>query len=655
MEEENPHYTPQDNPPTDSPEPTDDGPLRILHHYWHYPQFRGVQREIIDSVLAGRDTLGLMPTGGGKSLTFQVPALLKDGVTIVITPLIALMKDQVDRLRRMGIQASAIYSSLSREQILQILDNAVLGGVKLLYISPERIATQLFESKLRHIKVSLITVDEAHCISQWGYDFRPSYLKISDIRKMKPGVPVLALTATATPQVVDDIQQLLGFLERNVFQMSFKRDNLAYVVRETEDKRTELVHILSSVEGCAIVYARTRRNTREIADMLNANNITATFYHAGLRPSVKDERQAQWQNDEVRVMVATNAFGMGIDKPDVRLVVHTDCPDCIEAYFQEAGRAGRDGKKAYAILLHDGHDDYRLRMRVATTFPDKEFILEVYDHLAYFFQIAEGSGCGVTHLFDIERFCHAFRHFPVTVNSALLILQRCGYIKYEPDPDSKARIRFLPSRDQLYRIDTENPVDSTVITTLMRLYGGMFVDYTPIELPYIAQRAGLTNDQVYNSLRALTRRGIVDFIPQSNSPYITYTRQRSLSERMVIPAEVYDIRKKLFAEKIEEMIHYANADECRSRMLLAYFGETESADCGQCDVCLEKKRNELHSGKQTDACQAVIDLLSDGRLHSLEELKALSCPADELYRAVDRMIKEERIVAFDDGVKLVSH
>ena len=623
-----------------------DEALRILRKYWQYPQFRGVQREIIDSVMAGRDTLGLMPTGGGKSLTFQVPALMLPGVTLVITPLIALMKDQVNRLRHLGIQASAIYAGMSHNEMLQVLDNAVLGGVKLLYISPERIATTLFQSKLRHIKVSLITVDEAHCISQWGYDFRPSYLQISNIRKLLPGVPVLALTATATPKVADDIQELLGFAERNVFQMSFKRDNLAYVVRKTNDKRAELIHILRSVEGCAVIYTRSRQRTKEIAETLNDNQISATYYHAGLNPAYKDERQALWQQGEVRVMVATNAFGMGIDKADVRLVIHVDCPDCIEAYFQEAGRAGRDGKHAYAILLFNDKESITLRRRIDSTFPALDDIRTIYDHLAYFFQIAAGYGCGVSHQFDIDRFCRRFHHFPIQVNSALLILQRCGSLKYEPNPDKTARVRFILERDQLYRVDTDIAVDNTVINTLLRLYCGMFTDYTPIELDYLAQKAGITNEEAYLSLRRLTSRGIIDFIPASSTPYIVYTRQRELSERLVFPKDVYEERKKLFAERIETMIHYATAHECRSQMLLAYFGETASEECGQCDVCLEKKKMKQETVSVEDA---VMELLRDGEPHNIAELAQLPYSFPDIANILTQWV-EKNIVRFDDNV-----
>ena len=412
----------------------------ILKQYWGYDDFRGIQREIIESIGAGHDTLGLMPTGGGKSVTFQVPALAMQGVCIVITPLIALMKDQVDNLLRRGIKAAAIYSGLTHEEIIITLENCIFGDVKLLYVSPERLASELFQKKLRHMRVSFITVDEAHCISQWGYDFRPSYLEIAAIRKLLPKVPVLALTATATPKVIEDIQEKLtrktsltgktGETSFNVFKMSFERKNLVYVVREAPDKREQILHILNSLPGTAIVYARSRQRTKEVSEMLNQTGISATFYHAGLDSSVKDERQQAWQEGKTRVMVATNAFGMGIDKPDVRLVIHIDCPDSIEAYFQEAGRAGRDGHRSYAVLLYNGSDKRKLEKRIADTFPTKDYIRQVYEHLAFYYQIGVGSGFNHTFEFNIEQFCRAFRHFPLQVDSALKILSRAGYIEY---------------------------------------------------------------------------------------------------------------------------------------------------------------------------------------------------------------------------------
>ncbi|MBM6994017.1 MAG: ATP-dependent DNA helicase RecQ, partial [Prevotella sp.] len=511
---------------------------QILAQYWGYQDFRGIQREIIESIGSGKDTLGLMPTGGGKSITFQVPALAQEGVCIVITPLIALMKDQVHHLREKGIIAAAIYSGMSRGEIVKTLENCVLGNVKLLYVSPERIGSAIFQTKLRHMKVSFITVDEAHCISQWGYDFRPSYLRIADIRKLVPDAPVLALTATATPQVIDDIQQQLEFKARNVFRMSFERKNLTYVVREATDKEAELVHILSTVPGTAIVYVRSRRRCKDIAAMLNLQGISSTFYHAGLEPSVKDDRQKRWQADEVRVMVATNAFGMGIDKPDVRLVVHIDCPDSIEAYFQEAGRGGRDGQKAYAVLLWNNSDHRKLMKRIADNFPEKDFIKDVYEHLAYYYTIGVGSGGGHTFSFEIDKFCITYKYFPIMVNSALKLLENSGYLEYEVDPDASARLMFLLSRNELYRLNELTKTEEAVIVAVLRNYGGLFTDYGFIDEALIAMQAGLSRDQSYQVLKTLSQRHILHFIPQRKTPFITYTRDRVDGELMVIPPSV---------------------------------------------------------------------------------------------------------------------
>ena len=565
----------------------------ILQKYWGYPDFRGIQRNIIESIASGRDTLGLMPTGGGKSITFQVPALAQEGVCIVITPLIALMKDQVQHLREHGILADAIYADKSRSEILQTLDNAIFGGVKILYVSPERLASEMFQTKLRHIHVSFITVDEAHCISQWGYDFRPSYLQIASIREMKPGIPILALTATATPEVVDDIQERLHFKEKNVFKMSFERKNLAYVVREAEDKQGEMIHILQSVGGSAIVYARSRKRTKEMAQLLSQQGITATFYHAGLDPDVKDQRQKAWQKDEVRVMCATNAFGMGIDKPDVRVVIHIDCPDSLEAYFQEAGRAGRDGQKSYAVLLYNKHDELKLCKRVDDTFPPKELIQDIYEHLAYFYQIGVGSGQGKTFEFDIEKFCVTYKYFPTKVDAALRILERSGYLHYEDNPDGKARVMFLLGRNDLYQLDQLAPSQDAVVTALLRSYGSLFVDLTYIDETMIARQAELTIQQVYFALKSLAARHIIQFIPRRKIPFISYTRDRVDGDKVVIPKEVWESRRKQYEKRIKSMIRYAKNDEvCRSRQLLAYFGEENDRDCKQCDVCLADQTEE---------------------------------------------------------------
>lgn len=564
---------------------------KILKQYWGYDDFRGIQREIIESIGAGHDTLGLMPTGGGKSITFQVPALAQEGVCIVITPLIALMKDQVQNLRSRGIKASAIYSGMSHDQIVVTLENAIFGGVKLLYVSPERLSSDLFQKKLRHIKVSFICVDEAHCISQWGYDFRPSYLAIADIRKQLPDVPVLALTATATPDVVDDIQNRLSFKEKRVYRMSFARKNLAYVVRRTINKEEQLVHILERVNGSAIVYARSRKRTKEYATLLNKAGIKATFFHAGLDDQVKDQRQHQWQDNQVRVMVATNAFGMGIDKPDVRVVIHMDCPDSLEAYFQEAGRAGRDGQKSYAVLLYDDNDKMKLKRRIADNFPEKDYIRNIYDQLAYYYQIGMGSGYNATFEFPVEHFCYTFKRFPVPTVSALRILTRAGYIDYRDEDDTQARVKFNLERDDLYRLNGNSPQEDAVITALLRTYTGLFQDYVYIDEGILAQYCDLTKQQVYMILSSLSQKRILNFIPQKHIPFIRYTQRRELSERLVISPAVYDDLKARFTERIDRMLEYASSDlVCRSRMLLRYFGETKSCDCGICDVCLKDRR-----------------------------------------------------------------
>lgn len=616
--------------------------LDILREYWGYDDFRGIQREIIESICAGRDTLGLMPTGGGKSITFQVPALALEGVCVVISPLIALMKDQVYHLTRQGVRSAAIYSGMSREEIVATLENCIFGGVKILYVSPERLSSDLFQNKLKRINVSFITVDEAHCISQWGYDFRPTYLQIARIRKMKPDVPVLALTATATPMVVKDIQKQLAFKEENVFQMSFERKNVAYVVRKTEDKREELVHILTSVGGCAIVYARSRKRTKEISDFLKSHGISSTFFHAGLEPSVRDERQNAWQNDEVRVIVATNAFGMGIDKPDVRLVLHYDCPDSLEMYFQEAGRAGRDGMKAYAVLLYNNSDNRKLEKRIADNFPEKEFIFEVYNHLAYFFQVGVGSGKGCTFDFDIDLFSRTYKHFPVVVDAALKILENAGYIHYETDPDAKARVMFLLQRNELYRLDHLAPHEESVITALLRCYGGLFTDYVYIDEGLIAHESGLDKQQVYLNLKALSQKRIIHFIPTKKIPLITYVQQREAEEYLSIPREVYEERKQQFVRRIQSMKMYAsNDEECRSKQLLYYFGEVDVDVCGQCDVCIEHKSKEVNRHQLTHAQQEILHVLDDGEYHPITELRALNLPNKVFDAALESLVNEE--------------
>ena len=624
----------------------------ILKRYWGYDDFRGIQREIIESIGSGHDTLGLMPTGGGKSITFQVPALAQEGTCVVVTPLIALMKDQVDNLRRRGIKAAAIYSGLSHEEILTTLENAIFGGVKLLYVSPERLSSELFQTKLRHMKISFITVDEAHCISQWGYDFRPSYLQIAKIRKLIPDAPVLALTATATPQVVEDIKIRLdnGNSVFNTFKMSFERKNLAYVVRQAEDKIGELLHILRSTKGSTIVYARSRRRTKEYAELIKEADITATFYHAGLDACEKDKRQQAWQHDEYRVMVATNAFGMGIDKPDVRVVVHVDCPDSIEAYFQEAGRAGRDGLKAYAVLLYNNSDERKLMKRISDSFPDKDYIRQVYEHLAYYYQIGVGSGYGHTFEFNIDKFCHIYHHFPIQVDSALKILQRAGYIEYTEEQDNQARVMFTVSRNDLYRLENNSPNEEKIITALLRNYGGLFTDYNYIDEAFLAQVTQLQPQQVYLILKNLSQRHILHFIPQKKTPYIRYTQRREDKEYIQIMPEIYEERKAQFTQRIKSMIRYAKYDHiCRSRQLLSYFGDHSGHNCGQCDVCLaQRSTGAVSEQKRIDAVEAILNLLGDHKPHFVTEIKSIELPESELDAAISYLTAEEYIRQTDD-------
>ena len=626
---------------------------QILKQYWGYDDFRGIQREIIESVGAGHDTLGLMPTGGGKSITFQVPALAMEGVCIVITPLIALMKDQVHHLRQRGIMAAAVYSGMQRDDILRVLENCILGNTKLLYVSPERLGSELFQTKLKHMQVSFITVDEAHCISQWGYDFRPSYLQIADIRRICPDVPVLALTATATPKVVEDICERLSIDEWqrekfNVFRMSFERKNLTYLVSYAVDKRTELIQLLEGEKGAAIVYVRSRRHAREIAEHLTEAGLSATFYHAGLEHAEKDKRQRDWQHDRVRIMVATNAFGMGIDKPDVRIVAHYDLPDSIEAYFQEAGRAGRDGQPARAVLLYNNADEPKLIKRVSDTFPEKDYIRKVYDHLAYYYQIATGDGYGVSREFNIDDFCHKFNHFPIRVHAALQILQRAGYIEYTEEQDNQARVKFLVTRDDLYRLRGENPNEEKVIVALLRNYGGLFADYGFIDESMIAYQCSMKSNEIYDILKELSQKHVIHFIPRKQIPYIRYMQRREDSEHISLPPAIYEERKSQYQERINAMLRYAKSnDKCRSRQLLEYFGEKDAKDCGQCDVC---QSNEPHDTKK--AQQQILTLLSDRKRHHVTELLRLRLPKEELDAALAYLLQEEYIIQQDGYLML---
>ena len=623
----------------------------ILKKYWGYENFRGIQEDIITSIGSGHDTLGLMPTGGGKSITFQVPALSQEGLCIVITPLIALMKDQVRNLRERGIKALAVYSGMTREEIVVALDNCIFGNYKFLYISPERLDSEIFQTKLRRMKVCMITVDESHCISQWGYDFRPAYLKIADIRKMLPGIPVLALTATATPEVVKDIQRKLEFGDNSqTFRMSFERTNLAYIVRSTENKPNELLHILNNISGSAIVYTRNRKRTREVAEMLIENHISATFYHAGLNNDVKDLRQKSWVGGESRVMVATNAFGMGIDKPDVRIVIHIDMPDSPEAYFQEAGRAGRDGQKAYAVLLYSKSDRINLHKRIADTFPDKEYIRNVYENINYYFQMAMGDGRGCMYAFNLDEFCRNFKHFPVQADSALRILTRAGYLEYTDEQDNASRVIFTIRRDELYKLREYNAETETLIYTLLRSYTGLFTDYAYINEESLAIRTGLSRQQVYDILVMLSQRHILHYIPQKKTPYIIYTRERQEKERLYLSREVYEDRKESYEARIKAMTDYATSDEnCRSRMLLRYFGEKNEHACGHCDVCLQKHPSGLRRSEFEEMKAKILQVLADGPRTTNELAEQLHSEGKKT-ESVLRFLLDEEIICLKNGI-----
>lgn len=631
----------------------------ILKRYWGYDIFRDLQEEIITSIGQGKDTLGLMPTGGGKSITFQVPALAQEGICLVVTPLIALMKDQVQNLRNRGIKALAVYSGMTRQEIIVALENCIFGDYKFLYISPERLDTEIFRVKLRSMNVSMITVDESHCISQWGYDFRPAYLKIAEIRDLLPGIPVLALTATATPAVVKDIQVRLHFKQENVFRMSFERKNLAYIVRKTDNKAGELLHILHQIPGSAIVYVRNRKRTKETTELLQHEGITADFYHAGLNNDVKDLRQKRWQSGECRVMVATNAFGMGIDKPDVRVVVHLDLPDSPEAYFQEAGRGGRDGEKAYAVILYSNSDKASLKKRVADTFPEKEYIKQVYEHVNYYYQMAMGDGVNCMYEFNLEEFCRKFKHFPVPADSALKILTQAGYIEYTSEQDNASRLLFTIRRDELYKLQEMGAQADSLIQTVLRSYTGVFTDYAYIHEESLAIRSGLTRQQVYDLLTMLNKRHILDYIPRKKTPYIIYTRERVELRHLQITRTVYEERKERYEARIKSMLEYVTSETaCRSRMLLHYFGERNKHNCGQCDNCLSKRViNDTLPNLTFDLLkQQIIDVLNlqpstpADIAHSIE-----TAEKEELSMAIQYLLDEGELDIKDGMLQLKTH
>ena len=623
----------------------------ILKHYWGYDDFRGIQREIIESIGAGRDTLGLMPTGGGKSIAFQVPALAKEGLCIVVTPLIALMKDQVANLRSRGIKATAIYSGMRSSDIVKALENCIFGDYKFLYVSPERLSSELFLKKIQRVKVSMVTVDEAHCISQWGHDFRPAYREVKQLREIFPSVPVLALTATATPEVVKDIQQQLGFAQENCFSMSFARKNLVYVVRHTENKPQELLHILDRIGGSAIVYTLNRKKTKEVCDILLANGVTAEYYHAGLSPESKDAKEEAWKSGRARVMVSTNAFGMGIDKPDVRLVVHIDLPSSIEAYFQEAGRAGRDGNDAYAVTLFSRVDRQVVARRLADNYPSQEFIREIYDEICYYYSMALGDGLNCTYEFSLGDFCKDYHRPTLQTDSALRILTRMGYLEYVEEMEYASRVRFIVGKDALYRFRGLPPDYELLINALLRNYSGLFTDYVFIDERYLSRVTKLSRHRMYEIFVSLVSRGLVQYAPSKKCPIITFTRHRVLGSELRFAREVYDERKAIFGERLKSVINYAVSDDkCRSRLLLEYFGEKGSDDCRRCDVCVQRRatgKPQQMPGKE----EAVMQLLSDGKPHSLDELAALGLTDNERKALLRALCDEEKIRIVDGKIR----
>lgn len=595
--------------------------LAILKKYWGYDSFRQLQPEIIQSIGNGQDTLGLMPTGGGKSLTFQVPALSKEGVCLVVTPLIALMKDQVANLRKRGISAACIYSGLSFDDMNVAFDNCIVGACKFLYLAPERLSTDLFLEKICNMRVSMLVVDEAHCISQWGYDFRPSYLKIAEIRKYLSNVPVLALTATATPIVVKDIMDKLKFAKPNVFQKSFARENITYIVRSCEDKEQQMLFILNKIPGSSIVYVRNRRKTREYAEMLCGNGISAAYFHAGLDIKDKDKIQQNWAENKIRVIVCTNAFGMGIDKPDVRSVIHLNAPDSIEAYFQEAGRAGRDGKRAFAVFLWSKTDATKLRRNINDSFPPKKEIFKNYESICNYKSIGMGSGLGFTTEFDIGDFCQKFHRSITEVHYSLKLLSTANILNYQEDLELSSRLMFTIDRDKLFFYEEQYPELDIVIKTILRSYTGLFTEYATIDEDLIAKHCNIDRQTLYNRLLFMTRLKIVSYNPRKKCTMLTWSRERLCDNDFRLPANVYDDRLKEARERSEAVIHYCSTDKvCRSQQLLAYFGEMDSKPCGHCDVCLNKqKKTGLEIGQFSEIEQTIKSKLIDGP-HTIEEI-----------------------------------
>ncbi len=625
---------------------------KVLEQWWGYKEFRPMQREIIESVLSGRDTLALMPTGGGKSLTYQVPALALDGLTIVITPLIALMKDQVDRLRSLGIPAVAVHSGMDARKVEIALDNCTYGDVKLLYIAPERLATESFRVRLKRMRVSLIAVDEAHCISQWGYDFRPSYLRIAEVRQYIPKATILALTASATGLVASDIMHQLNFCEECVIRTSFARPNLSYAVRHTEDKYEQLLRIVRNVDGSGIVYMRTREGVEQLAEQLRGDGINANFYHAGLPAMERSLRQDEWREGKVRIMVATNAFGMGIDKADVRFVVHYSMCDSLEAYYQEAGRAGRDGQRSYAVLLAAPDDAPRVARRFATEFPPIEQIKHIYERIANYLQVAIGDGAEATFNFNIFEFCQRERLFTGMVESALKLLEMNGYMTLLDEHDNPAKLMFTCSRDSLYKLNAEGNDMDLMLRTLLRMYDGLFSCFRSIDELQIAATSGLSAERVHSLLKTLWQMHIIRYIPSSRSPMIHFNCERLPKADLYISPETYHHRYALMRERFESMIEYTtNEAKCRSVIIERYFGDEAATECGVCDVCLARKRATRDASPSVSTEQRIMELLEEEEKSVKELIAAIEGEPMVLVRVIDKLLSEQKI-SLSEGGKL---
>lgn len=620
---------------------------QLLEKYWGYTQFRDLQEDIIMSVLEGRDTLGLMPTGGGKSITFQIPTLAMDGMAIVVTPIVSLMKDQVDNLVARRIKATYLHAGLSMREHRRVMEKCQNGNCKFLYISPERLQNEAFIDRIKHLNICLIVVDEAHCISQWGYDFRPSFLEIAKLRKVFKNVPVLALTATATPVVVADIQEKLQFRSPNVFTKSFKRDNISYVVRHTTEKMGELVHIVKSVPGSGIVYARSRKRTKLIADELRRNGISADHYHAGLTIEEKEDKQNKWKNDEIRVIVATNAFGMGIDKPDVRLVIHVDVPNTLEEYYQEAGRAGRDGKRSFAVMLVKDTDKRILHRHISEAFPEKEFIRKVYERVGNFLNVAIGEGYQQMLDFNFNLFCKTFNMPILPTHNSLNILTRSGYIQFVEEIETQSRVMILARKDELYNIPTTTPRADEVLQALLRTYSGLFADYVFINEDVLSYRYGLTPQTIYDSLLELTRMHILHYIPRKRTPYIIYTTSREEPQHVAIPRAVYEDLRSRMEQRVEAVIGYCYRDDiCREQFLVEYFGEESHDCCGHCDTCIEQRKKQQYTPRDI---QDGILYMTQVRPRTLKELvDTLSFTKDDIISMVSLLVDEGYLKHLDD-------